>query len=47
MPLNDSFSFELFKQLKEKFSMRDRIRPARPIVSPTNTKVVTLLAKAS
>ena len=47
MPMNDSFSFELFKQLKEKFMNQDRIKYAKPIATRRDIKVVELLAKAS
>ena len=46
MPMNDSFSFELFKQLKEKFQQRDRARKGLSI-SGGGAKVVGLLAQAS
>ena len=47
MPMDDSFSFELFKQLKEKFINQDRIEYAKPIAAQRDIKVVELLARAS
>jgi len=47
MPMTDSFSFELFKQLKEKFLQRDRAKNALTIATRSTARVVGLLANAS
>ena len=47
MPMDDSFSFELFKQLKEKFINHDQMKQKRSFAVYRDTKVVDLLAKAS
>jgi len=47
MPMADSFSFELFKQLKEKFISYDLIKKTRPVTLYRDMKVVKLLSKAS
>lgn len=47
MPMNDSFSFELFKQLKEKFIGYDRMRKTKAATLYRGMRVVELLAKAS
>ncbi len=47
MPMADSFSFELFKQLKEKFANHDRMKPKKSFTFYRDIKVVELLAKAS
>jgi len=46
MPMNDSISFELFKQLKEKYTKQDQMKQARGQMS-SKAKVVNILAKAS
>ncbi|MGZ3757353.1 MAG: hypothetical protein ACXVAY_07380 [Mucilaginibacter sp.] len=47
MPMDDSFSFELFKQLKEKFINQDRIKHAKQIAAQRDMRVIKLLARAS
>jgi len=47
MPMNDSFSFELFKQLKEKFLNYDRKNKTGSIALYHNMRLVKQLAKAS
>ena len=46
IPMNDLISFELFKQLKEKYMKRDEMKRARGLVNK-DAKVFNLLAKAS
>lgn len=45
MPMKDSYSFELFKQLKEKYVNYDNMKQSRVI--SRDLKVVELLARAS
>jgi hypothetical protein len=45
MPMNDSYSFELFKQLKEKYVNYDSMKKTKVISH--DLKVVELLARAS
>ena len=47
MPMDDSFSFELFKQLKEKYVSYDRMKKTRQVNVYRDIKVIELLAKAS
>ena len=47
MPINDSFSFELFKQLKEKYINYDRAERKKAVTVYRGMRVVELLAKAS
>jgi hypothetical protein len=47
MPMNDSFSFELFKQLKEKFLNYDKLKKTRDVSLYRGARVIELLAKAS
>ena len=47
MPMNDSFSFELFKQLKEKFTSRDKMKKTKAVTVYRGMRVVELLARAS
>ncbi len=47
IPMADSISFELFKQLKEKFIKHDRRKKAKGITLYRDTKVVPLFAEAS
>jgi hypothetical protein len=46
MPMEDSISFELFKQLKQKYIKRDEMAQARGLMS-ADAKVINMLAKAS
>lgn len=46
MPMNDSISFELFKQLKEKYLKQDELKHARANMN-RDAKVINILAKAS
>ena len=47
MPMGDSFSFELFKQLKEKFLNQDKINKTRAVTLYRDARIVKLLARAS
>jgi hypothetical protein len=47
MPMNDSFSFELFKQLKEKYVNYDKTKKTTAVTLYRDMGVVKLLAKAS
>jgi len=47
MPMADSFSFELFKQLKEKFTNQDKAKHTKAVTVYRDLKVVDLLARAS
>ena len=47
MPMADSFSFELFKQLKEKFVNYDLRKQTRSLTLYHDVKVVDLFSKAS
>ena len=47
IPMADSFSFELFKQLKDKFNNYDQMKATRNFKVYRDLKVVDLLAKAS
>jgi hypothetical protein len=46
MPMDDSISFELFKQLKEKYLKRDEMAHARGQMN-ADARVINILAKAS
>jgi len=47
MPMNDSLSFELFKQLKEKQVNHDKVEKTRAVTLYRDMRVVKPLAKAS
>ncbi len=47
MPIEDSFSFELFRQLKEKYVNYNRMKQTRAVTLYRDMRVVELLAKAS
>ena len=47
MPVNDSFSFELFKQLKEKYINYDKQKQVKPAAVYRGMHLVEPLAKAS
>jgi hypothetical protein len=47
MPMNDSFSFELFKQLKEKYVNHDQMKKTTAVTLYRDMRVVKPLAKAS
>jgi hypothetical protein len=47
IPMDDSYSFELFKQLKEKFTNYDKRKKLNAATLYRDLKIVNLMAKAS